>query len=203
MRRPNARPRAGAGSRWRAAAIGLSLAVVAALSASAVAQQSYYPSAAGLSWTYSNGETQTLSGPREVLGGQRMVLTHYFGGVPVSEEILDYGAGVVSHGTAAGGQVMPYAPPLTVYPPSPLQQGDSWQSTTTVNGIDITLSSEVLGTTGVQTPAGRFNTLRIRQTTLTSSGGRTVLELFFVPTVGVVRFLTQDGTQIDLIERNF
>lgn len=170
---------------------------------SALAQPAYYPSEAGLSWTYSNGETQTLSGPRDVGGAERMVLTHYFGGVPVSEEVLAYGDGVVSHGTAAGGEVMTYRPPLTVYPPSPLRAGDTWQSTTTVGGIDITLSSEVLGTAGVQTPAGRFNALRIRQTTLTSSGGRTVLELFFVPTVGVVRFLTQDGTTIDLIERNF
>ena len=167
------------------------------------AQQGYYPSAPGLSWTYSNGETQTLSGPREVLGGDRMVLTHYFGGVPVSEEILDYDAGVVSHGTAAGGEIMGYRPPLTVYPPSPMQAGDSWQSTTNVGGIDLTLSSEVLGAAGVQTPAGRFNALRVRQTTLTSSGGRTVLALFFGPTVGVVRFVTQDGTRLDLIERTF
>ena len=169
----------------------------------ALAQPGYYPSEAGMSWTYANGETQTLSGPREVLGAPRMVLTHYFGGVPVSEEILEFGAGVESHGTAAGGEVMAYTPPLTVYPPDPLQPGDTWQSTTTVGGVDITLSSEVLGLSGVRTPAGRFNALRIRQTTLTSSGGRTVLELFFVPTVGVVRFVTQDGTQIDLIERTF
>lgn len=169
----------------------------------AVAQPSYYPSDAGMTWTYSNGETQTLSGPRDLLGAQRMVLTHYFSGVPVSEEILTFGAGVVSHGTSAGGEIMPYQPPLTVYPPSPLQPGDTWQSTTRVSGIDITLSSEVVGLAGVQTPAGRFNALHVRQTTLTSSGGRTVLDLFYVPTVGVVRFVTQDGTQIDLIERAF
>lgn len=169
----------------------------------AFAQQEYFPSAPGTSWTYSNGETQTLSGPRDVLGGPKMVLTHFYEGVPVSEEYLDYTAGVVSHGTAAGGVVMTYMPPLTVYPPPPLQAGDTWQSTTTVSGIDITLSSEVVGTVGVQTPAGRFNALRIRQTTLTSSGGRTVLEIYFVPSVGVVRFLTQDGTAIDLIEGTY
>jgi hypothetical protein len=191
-----AAPRRRAGRAW------LALALACALGA-AVAQAGYYPAQPGMSWTYSNGETQTLSGPRDVLGAPRMVLTHYFDGVPVSEEILEYGAGVVSHGTAAGGAVMAYTPPLTVYPPEPLQPGDAWQSTTTVDGVDITLSSEVLGLAGVRTPAGRFNALRIRQTTLTSSGGRTVLELFFVPTVGVVRFVTQDGTTIDLIERGF
>ena len=53
------------------------------------------------------------------------------------------------------------------------------------------------------TPAGRFNALLIRQTSLTSTGGQTVLDLYFVPGIGVVRFVTQDGTIIDLIERSF
>ena len=173
------------------------------LAAAASAQQGYFPSEPGSSWTYSNGETQTLSGPRDVLGGPRIVLVHYYEGTPVSEEYLDYGAGVVSHGTAAGGEIMAYTPPLTIYPPPPLQAGESWESTTTVGGVEITLASEVLGSQGIQTPAGRFNALRIRQTTRTSSGGRTVLEIYFVPSVGVVRFVTQDGTSIDLIEYAF
>jgi hypothetical protein len=178
----------------------LAAALMLVLAGVASAQDDYYPSRSGVSWTYSNGETQTLSGPREVLGGRYMILTHYFGGVPVSEEILAFQGGVTSFGTAAGGAIMPYAPPLTVYPPAPLAVGDAWQSTTSVGGVEITLASEVIGLQGVRTPAGRFNALHLRQTTLTSSGGRTVLDLFFVPTVGVVRFVTQDGTQIDLIE---
>jgi hypothetical protein len=190
--------------RWLRTRLALVLATLL-LGASGVgsAQDDYYPSQPGASWTYSNGETQTLSGPRDVLGGSHMILTHYFEGVPVSEEILTYQGGVTSYGTAAGGAIMPYAPPLTIYPPAPLSVGDAWQSTTRVAGVDITLASEVIGLQGVRTPAGRFNALHLRQTTLTSSGGRTVLDLFFVPTVGVVRFVTQDGTQIDLIERAF
>lgn len=176
--------------------------VVVVLAASgAWAQDAYYPQAPGTSWTYDSGETQTLSGPREVDGVALTVLTHYMHGAPVSEELLEHGPdGVRSHGTAAGGEVMRYVPPLQVWPPAPLEAGTSWRSTTTVNGIDVTLDSQVLGTQGVRTPAGRFNALHVRQTTLTSSGGRTELDLFFVPTVGVVRFVTQDGTRIDLIE---
>lgn len=187
----------------RVARAALALIAVLVAAGAASAQQAYYPSEPGLSWTYSNGETQMLSGPREVLGGPRTVLVHYFEGTPVSEEYLEYGDGVLSHGTAAGGEVMAYAPPLVVYPPGPLQAGDTWQTTTRVAGLEITLTSEVLGPQGVQTPAGRFNALRIRQTTLTSSGGRTTLDVYFVPSVGVVRFMTEDGTAIDLIERNF
>ncbi|MFW5899508.1 MAG: hypothetical protein ACOCUN_03470 [Jiangellaceae bacterium] len=166
----------------------------------AAAQGSYYPDTPGISWTYSNGETQTLGGPREVVGGSHIVLTHAFEGVPVSEEYLSFDDGVRSHGTAAGGEVMAYDPPLLVYPPSPLEPGDTWESTTQVDGVDITLTGEVLGVEGIETPAGRFNALRLRQTTLTSSGGRTALDVYFVPTVGVVRFVTQDGTRVDLIE---
>jgi len=172
--------------------------------AAVAAAQDYYPSDPGMSWTYSSGETQTLSGPRELDGRQLMVLTHYFEGLPVSEDYLEYtDGGVFSHGSAAGGQIYQYQPALVVYPAAPLQPGMSWTGTTSLAGFDLTLSAEVLGLRGVATPAGRFNAVQIRQTTLTSNGGQTVLDIYFVPTVGIVRFQTQDGTVIDLIEKSF
>lgn len=181
------------------------LAALLALTwASAAAPDGYYPATSGLSWTYSSGETQQLAGPRTVDGRSVMVLTHYLQGVPVSEDYMQFGPdGVVTVGTAAGGKVTLYPTPLTVYPAGPLQAGMQWQSTTKLPAFDITLSSQVLGVRGVQTQAGRFNALQIRQTTLTSNGGRTVMDLFFVPGVGIVRFVTQDGTTIDLIDKNF
>ena len=167
--------------------------------------QTYYPSGDGLSWTYSSGETQVMQGPRDVDGQRVMVLTHFFEGAPVSEDYLVYEGtdGVHSVGTAAGGQRFVYDPPLVVWPEAPLQPGQTWQSTTDVGGVSLTLSSEVLGLRGVRTSAGRFNAFQVRQVTLTSSGARTVLDLFFVPAVGIVRFVSQDGTTVDLIERNF
>jgi hypothetical protein len=174
----------------------VTLLALAALAAS----RDYYPIATGTSWTYSSGETQTLSGPRDFHGVSVMVLTHYLDGMAVSEDYLVFGEGVFSYGTASGGQVVRFEPPLVVYPPAPIEIGDSWQSTTQLGGMTLTLQSEVLGLRGVQTAAGRFNALQIRQRTLTSTGGSTVLDLFFVPGVGVVRFVTQDGTTIDLIE---
>ena len=169
-----------------------------------VAQAGYYPSTPGLSWTYSNGETQTLSGPKDFSGQSVTVLLHALQGQPVAEDYLIYSAeGTQLLGTAAGGEVLSYTPFLTLYPAPPLQVGQTWKSTAQVDDIDISLSFEVLGVTGVQTAAGRFNALQIRQQTITSTGGQTFLDLFFVPTVGIVRTLTQDGTQIDLIEKNF
>lgn len=169
-----------------------------------VLAQDYYPAAEGLSWTYSSGETQVMSGPRDFGGTPVMVLTHYLGGLPVSEDYLAFGPdGVWSLGTAAAGNVLRYEPALLVYAPAPLEAGRTWSSTTEVGGVSITLSSEVIGLRGVQTPAGRFNALQIRQGTVTSTGGRTQLDLYLVPSVGVVRFVTEDGTTIDLIERLF
>ncbi|HEX7000692.1 MAG TPA: hypothetical protein VF164_03260 [Trueperaceae bacterium] len=187
----------------RARPLRIAAALVMLLAAVATAQD-YYPSDAGMSWTYSSGETQTISGPRELGGRQLMVLTHYYEGLPISEDYLEYtDTGVFSHGSAAGGQVYQYQPALVVYPAAPLQPGMSWTGTTSLAGFDLTLSAEVLGLRGVATPAGRFNALQIRQTTLTSNGGQTVLDIYFVPTVGIVRFQTQDGTVIDLIEKSF
>ena len=178
----------------------LAMVIAALLSAVGLAND-YYPRGEGLSWTYSSGETQTMSGTRAWNGLQVSVLTHYLDGVPVSEDYLTFDAdGVRTHGTAAGGTVVRYDPPLLVYAAPPLQPGATWSTTTEIAGIAVTLSSEVVGMRGVQTPAGRFNALQIRQRTLTSSGGRTLLDLFFVPGVGIVRFVTQDGTTIELIE---
>lgn len=190
-------PRSRARARFAAALLALTLGTL-------VWAQGYYPAEPGMSWTYSSGETQQLGGPRDFGGFDVMVLTHYFEGVPISEDYLVYDeSGVVSHGTAAGGQVYRYDPPLLVYPASPLAQGSTWTSSTDLADFRLTLSSEVLGLRGVATPAGRFNALLIRQTTLTSNGGQTVLDIFFVPGVGIVRFATQDGNVIDLIDKNF
>lgn len=182
------------------------VALVALLAGSLAAAQpqAYYPSAPGLSWTYSSGETQTLSGPRTMNSREVLILTHYYDGVPISEDYLEYGAdGVLSHGTAAAGQVYGYEPGLVVYPADPLTPGATWTSTSRMAGFNLTLSAEVVGLRGVATPAGRYNALLIRQTTLTSNGAQTLLDIYFVPTVGIVRFVTQDGTTIDLIEKNF
>jgi hypothetical protein len=174
----------------------------ASLVQGAAAQASYYPHGDGLRWTYDSGVTQVMSGPRLFDGREVMVLTHFLDGVPVSEDYLTYGEdGVRSLGTAASGQVLRYEPPLLVYPPGPLEVGATWRSTTDLGAFSITLDAEVIGVRGIQTPAGRFNALQVRQRTLTSSGASTALDLFFVPGVGVVRFLTQDGSLIDLIER--
>jgi hypothetical protein len=81
--------------------------------------------------------------------------------------------------------------------------GQTWQSRALVGGFEISLLAEVLGMRGVETPAGRFDALQIRQWTVTSTGAQTLLDLYFVPSVGVVRSVLQDGSVVDLVDKNF
>ncbi len=174
------------------------------LCASGAAQEDFHPQQSGYSWTYTNGETQMLGGPRDFAGQQVMVLTHWFQGDAISEDYLVYSPdGVLHVGTAAAGTVMTYSPPLRAYIAGPFQVGTSWQSTARLGDISITLSAEVLGMRGVETPAGRFNAWQVRQVTVTNTGAQTVLDAYFVPTVGVVRYVMQDGSIINLLEKNF
>jgi len=169
-----------------------------------LAQESYYPSRAGLSWTYSNSETQTLVDYTDANGNVAKALVHYLNGQPVSEDYLVFDEqGVRSFGTASGGQVFQYAQPLIIYPPAPLERGTTWSSTTKLAGFELSLSGEVVAVRGVQTPVGRFNALQIRQKTVTNTGAQTTIDLFFVPGVGVVKWITEDGIMVDLIEKNF
>lgn len=180
------------------------LALLALLGPLLLAQANYYPSGEGRSWTYSNGETQSFAGTRELAGYQVQLFLHTLGGVPVAEDYLIFDdQGVRLVGTAAGGQLLIYQPPLLIYPPAPLAVGQSWRSSARVGELEISLSAEVIGIAGVATPAGRFNALQIRQQTVTSTGAQTLIDLFFVPSVGIVRTVTQDGTVIDLIEKSF
>ncbi|MDQ3461301.1 MAG: hypothetical protein M3498_18720 [Deinococcota bacterium] len=170
----------------------------------ALAQEAYFPAREGLSWTYSNGETQAFGATEVFDGYEVLVFTHSFGGNPVSEDYLSYTAEAVRlHGTAAGGELVSFDPPLVIYPGGELEVGQTWQSRALVGGFEISLLAEVLGMRGVETPAGRFDALQIRQWTVTSTGAQTLLDLYFVPSVGVVRSVLQDGSVVDLVDKNF
>lgn len=169
------------------------------------AQEEFFPHRDGLSWTYSNGETQSLSGPHDIDGQEVMVLSHIVANEIVSQDYLIYHpTGVYSAGTRTkSGELLSYNPPLTIYRGTQLKVGQTWQSITKIKGLEINLYSEVTGTQGIKTPVGRFNTLVIRQSTVTSSGGQTTLHLYFVPAVGIVRFVQADGVVVDLVDKNF
>jgi len=164
-------------------------------------QAAYYPQTIGWSWTYSDGTARKITGARELTGRATLVMTHFFKGAPVTEDYLDFSQGVKLVGTAVGGRITTYNPPLLLLPPGPLAVGMRWSTTSTSSdGATLVLSASVTGVQGVRTPAGAFNALVIRQSVITSTGGASVVTLFFVPSVGTVRYLTAEGGSIDLIE---
>jgi hypothetical protein len=163
----------------------------------------YYAVKVGLRWTYSNGEVQEILGTRTVNGKAVLVLTHSSGGRPAQEDFLQATQeGVLLLGSRAGEKLTWYDKPLTVYPASPLENGKRWStSARTADGSTVALSGRVLGSEGVATQAGRFNAFVIRTTVVTSSGASSLTDSYFVPAIGVVRFVSQDGSKVDLTSR--
>jgi len=180
------------------------LALLAPLSLLALAQSGdYYPLKTGLRWTYSNGEVQEVSATRTINGRSVAVLTHSTGGKVTQEDYLAQAReGLLLHGSQAGDKLTWYEQPLLVYPAAPLYPGARWSTTTRAgDGSSVSLAARVLGSEGVVTPAGRFNAFVVRTTVVTSSGGSSLTDSYFVAAVGTVRFVTQDGSTVDLVER--
>lgn len=184
--------------------------------------ENFYPQENGMRWRYDNGEVQVMSGPRsmaeitEALGVEMapnlaeypvMTVSKYLNDTLVTEDYLIYTEDAVYSlgSTITGSLVFWYDVPSLVYQGAQLRIGDNWASRSTVEkyNVEITTATEVLGMRGVETPAGRFNALVIRQDTVGDNGIQNYLDMYFVPTVGIVRFETVDGSAVNLVEKNF
>jgi hypothetical protein len=172
------------------------------LSFSSSAQSDYYPSKPGLKWVYSNGETQQYTKTTNVFGVSAIILAHIFSGATVQEDYIQVTSlGVNLLGTKRNNVVTQYKPPLAVYPAAPLAVGARWSSSSKVGSSVVAISSAILSSEGISVKGGRFNAFVIRQSVSTSSGGRSVSDLYFVPGIGTVRYVTSDGTAVDLVSR--
>ncbi len=169
------------------------------------AKNSYFPNAPDLTWTYSNGEERRMTGPYQYEGLPVMVVTRYLNDTLIFDDYFVYTEeGVFTIGVAvAGGELQLFDPPLIVYEGSQLSPGQFWESTTVYREQEIKVRTEVVGLQGVKTEAGRFNALLLRERTLTATGAQTEMDMYFVPSVGIVRFSTSDGDVIDLVDKNF
>ncbi|WP_245526761.1 hypothetical protein [Marinithermus hydrothermalis] len=165
------------------------------------AEPDYYPHALGLAWVYDSGEEQVFVEERELDGQRVWVLEHRFSGKARYADVVRYGEdGVWLLGIVLDGEFKPYDPPIQLYPPAPLWVGREWGSRSSLDGQRVVVVARVLRVEGVTVPAGRFNAFVIRGSLTTESGGSRVMDTYFVPGVGVVRFATQDGGAIDLID---
>ncbi|WP_019010643.1 hypothetical protein [Deinococcus aquatilis] len=181
----------------RVAACLSSLLLACAPAAGAATPSSYYPQKTGLRWSYSSGETQEIGTPAVYKGVRVIPVTHQYGSTVYTQDLLEYRAdgSVWLRGVNAGGRVNWYTPPLNVYPPGPLTPGQTWSS---ASGA-LKSSSRVTGVEPLRIGKTSYNTLVIR-TVLTSGGRQSIQLTYFVPTVGVVRYQTADGSQIDLVK---
>lgn len=155
----------------------------------------YYPYTPGTRWTYTSGETQ-LVGPAVVHRGVRVVpVSHLYGGRTFSQDLLELrpDGSVWLRGVHAGGRLSWYTSPLNVYPPGPLSPGMTWQSATG----GLTSRSRVTGLSPVELGGRTLNALAIR-TELTTGGKTSTQTAYFVPTLGVVRYETADGSRVEL-----
>lgn len=173
------------------------LALLACLTASALAAPSYFPYTPGAKWRYSNGETQTVGAARVVKGVTVLPLAHSFGGKVVSEDLLELRpSGVFLRGSQVGKQLTWYEPALTLYPAPPLLVGMTWQS---ASGR-LSLAGRVVGQEAVQNSAGTFNALVVRTEVGTGAGDASAQFAYFVPGLGVVRFVGAGGQTVDLLK---
>ena len=169
--------------------------------AAAAPPKDYYPHALGMTWHYTSGEVQKFVEVREMAGAEVWMLEHrYADGARMVEALAFRDDGVWVLAVQSAGETLAYDPPLKLYPPPPLKKGLSWQQTTTLRGQTLELSAVVLGIQGVEVPAGRFNAFRIQTRLQAAGGAESVVDLYFVPGVGVVRYATADGGVIDLVE---
>ncbi|WP_027881671.1 hypothetical protein [Meiothermus rufus] len=174
---------------------GLTLGLLAGVLAAPTA---YYPSGIGYTWRYSNGMEQAFTREQHGL----LVLERRLERQPVSADLLRYtpDKGVLLEGLIIGQAVQRYTPPLQLYPPPPLVLGQEWGGRSSFGGQTVALLGKVLRIEGVNVPAGRFNAYVIRTSIVTSGGGSQVMEVYFVPGVGVVRYATLDGSTVDLVK---
>lgn len=173
--------------------------VLVVLGLALAAAPNYYPHKVGMTWVYTSGEKQQLSETRQVEGQEVWVLTHSYGGEVRYTDFLRYDdKGVWLLGVDFGSGVQPYDPAIQLYPPAPLQVGTSWSSRVAFRGSTLAVVNKVLRIEGVEVPAGRYNAFVIRSSMSAEGGGANVVDMYFVPGIGIVRFATQDGGQIDL-----
>jgi len=169
------------------------------LAGALAAPTAYYPNGIGYSWTYSSGMEQVFTREQNGL----LVFERRLAKQPVSADLLRYtDHGVFLEGLVVGQVVQRYSPPLQLYPAPPLVLGQEWGGRSNFGGQSVAMLGKVLRIEGVSVPAGRFNAYVIRTSTVTSAGGSQVLEIYFVPGVGIVRYATPDGATVDLVKFN-
>ncbi|MGQ9753219.1 MAG: hypothetical protein ACUVQD_00890 [Thermaceae bacterium] len=156
--------------------------------------QAYLPLEAGQTWTYTDGTVQKVVERK----GEVAVLEYRKKGAYRRDRLV-LREGIRLSEVGLPREVLAYTPPLLLLP-ARLEVGASWSSQARSSSGQVALSGRVEGVEGVEVPYGRFNAYRLRLAYTTEKGGVSLLELYLVPGVGVVRYLS-GGKSVDLIQK--
>ncbi len=175
---------------------GIALTLMTCLGLGSAQSSSYYPNQVGTYWTYTSGEIQVVGSPVTYKDVKVTPISHQYGGKTYSQDLMEYRSdgSVWLRGINSNGKLNWYNPPLNVYPPAPLTAGKRWTSFTK----NLQITNTVVGNTPIKNSAGTFNAIVIRSETNTT-GRISVQMTYFVPSIGIVRYETADGSTIDLI----
>ena len=88
-----------------------------------------------------------------------------------------------------------------VYPKAPLKVGSTWSTSSGTGAAQFTIQYNVTGTAGVKVKAGRFNAFIVNSQVTTAQGSTSSNDLYFVPSIGTVKYVYQDGSTIELVGR--
>jgi hypothetical protein len=170
---------------------------------SSQAQNNYYPTRVGMRWVYSNGEILEYSREDNFFGTRVLVLQHTLKDQLTGEDYIVSNANGVSFlGNKTGQQTNRFTPPLVLYPKAPLRVGMKWQTTSDIGGgYKVTAATEIIGTAGVKVKPGRFNAFIIRNTFYQPDGSSNTSDIYFVPTIGTVKTVYDDGSSVELVSR--
>lgn len=188
------------------------------------ASQTYFPSQAGVQWTYLPQDAAPNDPPYRltVLGpapfGDQIAVKYRFAGRGVQKDyyrqITTAGVRLLGHEDTVSTAVTRFNPPMLEYPPqAQIVAGARWGGTTTVESTiyppnarpqviykeTIEYSYRILGKEKVRVRAGEFEVFRVQFEAKGSGGATDSREVWFVPGIGEIR--TKEG--FVLAARNF
>ncbi len=172
--------------------------VLTAVLASAAPAADYFPLHEGNQWSYSMSTgmamTVTVVGYAQV-GAVRCAVVETRMGWQTQREYLAADAeGVKAYMAEAQGQQMRYDPPVLRIK-LPIQEGQTWTSTTTQSGMSITTTNRWLGPERVQTPAGTFDCIRVQSNVTVPGQGTMLSVIYYADGIGAVRQTMQIAGQ--------
>lgn len=158
----------------------------------------YFPLKEGNQWSYamSTGVEMTVAvvGYAQVGAVRCAVVETRMGWQTQREYMATDAEGVKTYMAQAQGQEMRYDPPVLRIK-LPVQEGQTWTSTTSQFGMSITTTNRWLGAERVQTPAGTFDCVRV-QSTVTVPGQAPMVSIsHYADGIGGVRQAMQVGGQ--------